>query len=70
MTLKSCHLSNVLLRIHSVGLYHTAGLSTPQQIMEVLFAFTHLIHRKEADPYFEACGMLLLMNVIKICLKP
>ncbi|WP_270517108.1 bifunctional aspartate transaminase/aspartate 4-decarboxylase [Lactococcus petauri] len=43
----------------SVGLYHTAGLSTPQQIMEVLFAFTHLIHRKEADPYFEACDALI-----------
>lgn len=30
----------------SIGLYHTAGLSTPQQIMEVLFALTHLLAGK------------------------
>ena len=28
----------------SVGLYHTAGLSTPQQIMEVLFSLAHLLN--------------------------
>ncbi|WP_460016527.1 bifunctional aspartate transaminase/aspartate 4-decarboxylase [Lactovum odontotermitis] len=43
----------------SVGLYHTSGLSTPQQIMEVLFALTHLIHQDEADPYFNACAELI-----------
>jgi aspartate 4-decarboxylase len=43
----------------SVGLYHTAGLSTPQQIMEVLFALTHLIHRDEEDPYFKACEEII-----------
>lgn len=37
----------------SIGLYHTAGLSTPQQIMEVLFALTHLV-ASELDPYIEA----------------
>lgn len=31
----------------SIGLYHTAGLSTPQQIMEVLFALTHLLAGKK-----------------------
>ncbi|GAB2027697.1 bifunctional aspartate transaminase/aspartate 4-decarboxylase [Lactovum odontotermitis] len=45
----------------SVGLYHTAGLSTPQQIMEVLFSLTHLIHadKSEEDPYFTACIKLI-----------
>ncbi|MGX5378076.1 bifunctional aspartate transaminase/aspartate 4-decarboxylase [Ligilactobacillus sp. LYQ135] len=28
----------------SIGLYHTSGLSTPQQMMEVLFALTHLVY--------------------------
>lgn len=28
----------------SIGLYHTAGLSTPQQIMEVLFSLAHLLN--------------------------
>lgn len=37
----------------SVGLYHTAGLSTPQQIMEVLFALTHLL-ANETDAYISA----------------
>ncbi|GAA2911391.1 bifunctional aspartate transaminase/aspartate 4-decarboxylase [Enterococcus pseudoavium] len=36
----------------SVGLYHTAGLSTPQQIMEVLFSLTHLV-TQEKDAYIE-----------------
>lgn len=38
----------------SVGLYHTSGLSTPQQIMEVLFSLTHLVNRGEEDLYFKA----------------
>ncbi|MEG0283188.1 MAG: bifunctional aspartate transaminase/aspartate 4-decarboxylase [Erysipelotrichales bacterium] len=38
----------------SVGLYHTSGLSTPQQIMEVLFSLTHLIYRDSEDLYFKA----------------
>ncbi|MGH1648882.1 bifunctional aspartate transaminase/aspartate 4-decarboxylase [Enterococcus gilvus] len=37
----------------SVGLYHTSGLSTPQQIMEVLFSLTHLLNR-EKDAYIDA----------------
>lgn len=36
----------------SIGLYHTSGLSTPQQAMMALFALTHLVEEKE-DPYFE-----------------
>lgn len=36
----------------SIGLYHTSGLSTPQQIMEVLFALTHLVAGKQ-DAYLE-----------------
>lgn len=36
----------------SVGLYHTAGLSTPQQMMEVLFSLTHLINKNKRDNYF------------------
>lgn len=31
----------------SVGLYHTAGLSTPQQIMEVLFSLAHLVNEEK-----------------------
>lgn len=38
----------------SVGLYHTSGLSTPQQIMEVLFSMTHLLEADHQDPYIEA----------------
>lgn len=38
----------------SVGLYHTSGLSTPQQIMEDFFALTHLVYAEGAtDPYIE-----------------
>ncbi|MGR3741309.1 bifunctional aspartate transaminase/aspartate 4-decarboxylase [Companilactobacillus sp. DQM5] len=38
-----------------IGLYHTAGLSTPQQVMMALFSLTSLIHENdESDPYIEA----------------
>ena len=37
----------------SVGLYHTSGLSTPQQIMEVLFSLTHLVASQANDAYIE-----------------
>lgn len=30
----------------SVGLYHTSGLSTPQQILECLFSLAHLLNEK------------------------
>lgn len=35
----------------AIGLYHTSGLSTPQQGMMALFALTHLVCG-DADPYF------------------
>ena len=31
----------------SIGLYHTSGLSTPQQIMMVLLSMTHLVLENE-----------------------
>ena len=41
----------------SIGLYHTSGLSTPQQIMEVLFALAHLLNEeidgKNYDHYIQ-----------------
>lgn len=37
-----------------IGLYHTAGLSTPQQVLMALFSLTNLIHEGEKDPYIEA----------------
>ncbi|CAH0416039.1 bifunctional aspartate transaminase/aspartate 4-decarboxylase [Periweissella fabaria] len=43
----------------SVGLYHTAGLSTPQQIMEVLFSLTYLIHDGQTDPYIETAKQIV-----------
>lgn len=43
----------------SVGLYHTSGLSTPQQIMEVLFSLTHLVNEDKEDMYFKACNDLV-----------
>lgn len=40
----------------SIGLYHTSGLSTPQQIMEVLFALTHLVYANgSTDSYIDEC---------------
>lgn len=42
----------------SIGLYHTAGLSTPQQIMEMLFALTHLLTKKQ-DAYILAARELV-----------
>lgn len=43
----------------SIGLYHTSGLSTPQQIMEVLFSLTHLISKKEQDHYITESKKLI-----------
>lgn len=41
----------------SIGLYHTAGLSTPQQVMMVLFSLTHLLC--EEDPYINESKQLV-----------
>ena len=43
----------------SVGLYHTSGLSTPQQTMEVLFSLTHLVVKDREDAYFTACKKII-----------
>ncbi len=43
----------------SVGLYHTSGLSTPQQIMEALFALTHLNVQAKKDTYLEAARRIV-----------
>lgn len=37
----------------NIGLYHTSGLSTPQQIFMVLMSLTHLVCQNE-DPYIDA----------------
>lgn len=36
----------------NIGLYHTSGLSTPQQIMMALMSLTHLV-TEGSDPYIE-----------------
>lgn len=43
----------------SIGLYHTSGLSTPQQIMESLFSLSHLITKRTSDPYVEASNTIV-----------
>ncbi len=43
----------------SVGLYHTAGLSTPQQIQEVLFALTDLLGNGVHDDYIQRARKLV-----------
>lgn len=43
----------------SIGLYHTSGLSTPQQIMEVLFSLTHLVEKHHKDNYIEESKKLV-----------
>ena len=50
----------------SVGLYHTSGLSTPQQIQMALFALTSLI-TKGRDPYIESSKNLLRERYHDLC---
>ena len=45
----------------SIGLYHTSGLSTPQQIMEDLFSLSHLVNTAQGDEDYyikEACDLV------------
>ncbi|MDA3861870.1 MAG: bifunctional aspartate transaminase/aspartate 4-decarboxylase [Melioribacteraceae bacterium] len=42
----------------SIGLYHTAGLSTPQQAMTALFSLTHLVCH-ENDKYIESANRIV-----------
>ena len=50
----------------SVGLYHTSGLSTPQQIQMALFALTSLI-TKGRDPYIESSKNLVRERYHDLC---
>ena len=50
----------------SVGLYHTSGLSTPQQIQMALFALTSLI-TKGRDPYIESSKKLVRDRYHDLC---
>jgi aspartate 4-decarboxylase len=43
----------------SIGLYHTSGLSTPQQIMMVILSMTHLVLEDEKDQYIENCKAIV-----------
>lgn len=42
----------------SIGLYHTSGLSTPQQALMALFSLTHLVNA-ENDPYFQTAEKII-----------
>lgn len=42
----------------SIGLYHTSGLSTPQQALMGLFSLTHLMADGE-DPYFKTADEIV-----------
>ncbi|WP_423364373.1 bifunctional aspartate transaminase/aspartate 4-decarboxylase [Mycoplasma sp. P36-A1] len=54
-------LERIVADSRAVGLYHTSGLSTPQQIMEVLFSLTHLVAIKldKKDNYINASNELV-----------
>ncbi|WP_057768875.1 bifunctional aspartate transaminase/aspartate 4-decarboxylase [Lactobacillus selangorensis] len=43
----------------SIGLYHTSGLSTPQQVMMALFSLTNLVCGDQPDPYITASKKLI-----------
>lgn len=42
----------------SIGLHHTSGLSTPEQVFMDLLALTHLVHKGQ-DPYIEQANKLV-----------
>ncbi|MFK5676789.1 bifunctional aspartate transaminase/aspartate 4-decarboxylase [Ligilactobacillus sp. LYQ60] len=50
----------------SIGLYHTAGLSTPQQVMEDLFALTHLVAGKD-DQYINESRRIVSERYNRLC---
>lgn len=50
----------------SIGLYHTSGLSTPQQIMSSLFALSHLINSDE-DAYIQSSKQLIAKRYHALC---
>lgn len=49
----------------AIGLYHTAGLSTPQQVQMALFSLTNLIYEGQKDPYIEASKQLVIKRYKK-----
>lgn len=55
---KMAFIDRLVADSRSIGLYHTSGLSTPQQIMEVLFALTHLL-AGETDPYIDTSRKII-----------
>lgn len=56
---KMAFIDRIVADSRSVGLSHTAGLSTPQQIMEALFSLTHLITKEDSDAYIQASKELV-----------
>ncbi len=56
---KIAFIDRIVADSRSVGLHHTAGLSTPQQIMAVLFSLTHLITKENGDAYIHASKELV-----------
>jgi aspartate 4-decarboxylase len=50
----------------SVGLYHTSGLSTPQQAMMAFFSLTHLVYR-DADNYIESAKKIVAKRYHDLC---
>lgn len=53
----------------SIGLYHTAGLSTPQQIMENLFSLAHLLNKEgqQLDFYIEEAKAIVRKRYQTLC---
>ena len=49
----------------SIGLYHTSGLSTPQQALMALFSLSHLICEGN-DPYFDVTKEIIAKRYSKL----
>lgn len=50
----------------AVGLYHTAGLSTPQQMMEVLFSLNYLLEAQSDNRYVETSKAIVAKRYAKL----
>lgn len=52
----------------SIGLYHTSGLSTPQQAIMALFALTHLVTKAtQSDAYVDCCKGIVSSRYHDLC---
>lgn len=51
----------------SIGLYHTSGLSTPQQCLMALFSLTHLVCQKQEDMYFKSADAIVARRYHILC---